>query len=76
METQHDKARLDEARNEWEILGAIIHRKEREREQLQADIAELTRQRGNLSQEGREIMKGKGYAEFMADTLAGTDGQP
>ena len=74
MDTQHDKARLDEARNEWEILGAIIHRKEREREQLQADIAELTRQRGNLSQEGRELMRKLNGGSFYAYTVTTTGG--
>jgi hypothetical protein len=67
---------LEYYRTQWETLGRAIDKKEREIETMREIVADLSRRRARFSQLGGEIMRGSGYAEFMADTLAGTGGQP
>jgi hypothetical protein len=75
-ETADTATLLEYYRTQWESLGRAIERKERDIEKMREIVAGLSRRRARFSQLGGEIMQGAGYAQFMADTLAGTGGQP
>lgn len=65
---------LERLRDEWERVGFAIDRIEREMEEAREKVQRLTKIRAELSREGAEIMQGAGYADFMAESLAGTEG--
>jgi hypothetical protein len=75
-ETTDTATLLEYYRTQWETLGRAIDKKEREIETMREIVADLSRRQARFSQLGGEIMQGSGYADFMAESLAGTGGQP